>query len=163
MTKKRSNLINLLLLMAHWLIADAVAILSFLLMISFSIDKDPETANAFMSGKLLYANIPLFIIGSLILLAGYFFVWKLWLKEDWLIFKANEAGPIFTVLSITVEVLNMIILFFAFFAIEALTLNWANFEKGSRFVDYSILFFILYMLVCPLYFFLIKKPEVSNE
>lgn len=148
--QKKSGIV-FLKMMLHWLLAEIVALLAFLVQISYSIDADPSMAEYFLSGETYKANVPLFILGMLILFGGYFLVWKLWLYRDWIDLKNAAKG--WKIAAIVLEYANFLIMFCMFFLVMVFTLNWGDFAKAYRFVDYSILFDIVVLTLMPLVFF----------
>ena len=62
MKKERGNLLNLFLMLFHWLIADAAVALGFLFQLSFP--KDPNPDASVIYGKIYQLNIPLYILGT---------------------------------------------------------------------------------------------------
>ena len=151
MKKERSNLLNLLLMVFHWLIADAAVALGFLFQLSFPKDPNPDAAIIF--GKYYDLNIPLYILGTVILFVGYFLVWKLWLREDWLVYAGQNKGGTFA--GLLVEIINLAGLFVLFFLIMVLSLHWGDYRH--RWVNFSIFAILLALVLLPLWFFKKKK------
>ena len=151
MKKERDNLLNLLLMVFHWLIADAAVALGFLFQLSFPKDPNPDAAIIF--GKYYDLNIPLYILGTVILFVGYFLVWKLWLREDWLVYSGQNKG--WTFAGIMVEIINLAGLFVLFFLIMVLSLHWGDYRH--RWVNFSIFAILLALALLPLWFFKKKK------
>ncbi|MCR4679616.1 MAG: hypothetical protein K5679_12835 [Lachnospiraceae bacterium] len=155
--KTRSNFKNFLFLMLHWLIADAVVLLGFLIQLSFPKDPEPEVMASLLGNKIYYLNIPLYIVGWVIILVGYFLVWKLWLSEDWKRFKGQPAGWI--VGCIVLSLINHFIQFILFFLITYLRLPWGYYGGPYKWVGRSILLVLLILLIMPLWFFIRKEKE----
>ena len=140
----------------HWLIADAAVVLGFLFQLAFPKDPDPDASVYY--GKIYDLNIPMFILGTVILFVGYFIVWKLWLQEEWLVFAGKNKG--WTFAGIMVEIINLAGLFILFFVIMALALRWGDY--GHRWVSYSILVILLILILLPLWFFRKKNTQQIN-
>lgn len=155
MNEKKSNFANLLSTMLHWFFVDILSFLSFNIMLGFSKDLNPDMEDGLYLAKAYAVNIPVFIIGVLVLFAGYYFIWKLWILEDRNNFK--ESKKVWKVLSIIIEALTMIAVFLIFFLSEVISLGWGYFEASSRWADYSIVVFIIILVVMPLLLF--KKKE----
>lgn len=157
MENTRPNIVNFLYMTLHWLIADAAILLGFLFQLSFPKDPHPETEATIYFNKIYHVNIPLYILGTVIILVGYFIVWKLWLREDWLKFKGAKAG--WTVAGILLEIVNMVLLFVLYFLVMVGALKWGNYADGSEWVNYAILVVLAIVLVMPLWFFRKKSKK----
>lgn len=157
MKAKRTNFVNLLYNMLHWFYVDILAFLSFNIMLGFSKDLNPDIADGLYLAKEFAVNIPAFIIGVLVLLSGYFFIWKLWLLEDRDNFK--ESKKVWKVLSVVVEILTLIAIFLIFFLVMVMSLGWGYFTASSHWVDYSIVVFIILLAVMPVVLIKKKKTE----
>lgn len=155
MKKERTNFTNLLYMCLHWFYVDILAFLSFNIMLGFSKDLNPDLADGLYLAKEYAVNVPVFFIGALVLLVGYWFAWKLWLFEDWDYFK--ESKKVFKVLGIIIEFLTLIAVFLIFFLVMVMSLGWGYYCASSHWVDYSIVVFIIILAVMPLWFF--KKKQ----
>ena len=157
MKKQPGNFFNFLLMIFHWFMADAAVCLGFLIQLGFPKDPHPELEPTLFNNKVYYLNIPLYIVGSIILIVGYFLVWKLWLKEDWLRFKGQSKG--WTVAGIILEVINLVILFFLFYLVMFVFVKAGIYGEVYRWVDYSIFGVWVILILLPLWFFRKKKTE----
>ncbi len=152
---KMPNLRRLIKMFFHWIIAELILATAFLVQFSGKIDKDPDSMAAYLYGKTYELNVLFYILGLIIFLAGYFAVWKLYLKEDWLLLNCKKKR--FLISGILMEVIMLVATFFLFFAAMALSLGWANFSAKYKWVDYSIFVLLLYMILMPLLMFRKEK------
>lgn len=159
MKKERGNLLNLIFMMFHWILADATVLLGYLFQLAFPKDPDPETVA--YCGKIYHANIPMFILGTLIMLLGYFLVWRLWLLDDWNRYKGKGKGWVFA--GIMLELVNMVGLFVLFYLVMAMALRWGDYGDGSQWVNYSIIPTLVILIILPLWFFRKKNTQQKKE
>lgn len=155
MSKERTNFTNFLLMMFHWIMADAAVFLGFLFQLGFPKDPHPEIEPTIFSNKIFDLNIPMYIVGSIILIIGYFLIWKLWLREDWLFYKGQSKG--FVVAGIVLEIINLLILFILFYLVLYLFVPHGMYGGSSRWVDYSIFGVWVVLILLPLWFFIKRK------
>ena len=143
--------------MLHWLLADMAMTLGFLIALAFPVDPDPSIVPSIFSNKIYYLNIPLFIVGTIVWIVGYFCIWRLWLKEDWALFKGAKKGWI--VASVILEVINYIIIFLLFYLVMFLFVQFGFYGDGYRWVDYSI--FGVWVILLIIQFLPIKIKKVA--
>ena len=142
----------------HWIIADAVVLLAFLIQLAFPIDPEIGGHNIIFSNKIYYLNVPLYVVGWVILLAGYYIVWKLWLSDDWKRFKGCRIG--WYIGGIVVELIHMFLYFVLFYLITYLRIPQGYYGGPYRWVGKSTLIVLPVLILLPLVFF-IKIPKKS--
>ena len=142
-------------MMFHWVMAVAAVTLGFLIQLGFPKDPNPDVMPTLFNNKIYHLNIPLYIVGTLILIVGYFLVWKLWLREDWLLLKGKGKG--WSIAKVVLEVINYIILFFLFYLVMYVFVP-GMYGDGYRWVDYSIFGVWVVLLAIQLLVFR-KKSE----
>ena len=147
-------------MMLHWILADAAVFLGFMIQLAFPVDPDPDIPISVFNNKIYHLNVPLYIVGTIVLVVGYFLIWKLWLREDWLRYKGQRKGWIAT--GIIVEVINLLILFILFYLVMFLFVKAGFYGDASRWVDYSIFGVWVVLILLPLYFFR-KKEDSATE
>ncbi len=154
MTSTKSNPKTLRFTVLHWIIIQISVFIGVFLQYAFPIDTGEKTGGFFSFAK-TKINFPLFLMGSMIIIFVYYFMYKKFLKKDWVNIKDSSKG--WKVGFFIICALGMIISFLS--AVTAFVIDVLFYDSLPDSAELNFIAVLIYIVFLPVVDFMISVTK----